>query len=926
MGSILDRDEKLVREMRSGKGRLSPEGQLNADEWAKKEPHITSDALRQGLGWVRDHGPDFLAEPLKRAQQRDAEGHSGLRFADDMLRQVTPGSAWEIPLAAVGVGKVPAKVIGAGLAGVLGANEAQAGPADKLAKIMREGAAAAKGAVREGVAGAKASFRDIVPDPAEAKQLEEYVASQMPDKHVAGYTGNDTVALVPPGQKPRNELPVTQGAPLPDLQPLNVTPSADQAADPMKGFGEKAKREANRARQLKAQQASTAAVEKQSGGGTRAAVDPDVFRKMYDQQGLDAVLAAAQDEQHLKPQAGGGWAGAPRTVITRRQLGDMRQQLDDQVDTAVSGLSHADPDRLGTWYPRARNAQMEIHEPHQLDRGLEQTAAYSAGVAPVAELAFALKHHNSRVLGEPKRAYRGAAAENLDTAVASGTPAELAFKVGEYRGKNDFRVPLDSPFGVNDFRMAQSYGYTDPKGNPWKAGVTDTMHPFMDAETALATQRANQRYGTHQFTGSTLQELPWVQGKAEDFYSRGNSPTGRYGGEDGRELALRDANNTIADYVPKHTFVGTYEALPGKSTGHVPEILDAPWEDRLKYSQEGDWASEGPLAQSGYHGLEDGPFGGSPYGAIPGGAVGQGKRDSIYRAMNVKTLPTREGAGQFTNSAGEIENQPLGMARMLADFRTVPTAEAHKEAIDAGVAIEPVASGTINPDTLQALKFAERFRGVNDAQEAFGGNLPVTGTSRSGRDNMLLQRDTLPTADELAKLTAQLRGTGFSPVPTERGVLLMNEGGKVGKLRKMDFEGAYPGGVPEQAAMEGVYGPAIGKWGVNAEGKEAIVPTVPGSGEATAGLLEEGARTPPEAVRNIGESDEVRSKIGEKRTRDAGYESARPDIDKTREFLQTADWPRVVALMRKGMPAAAAMGALGYSLEGMAAEQPQPAR
>ena len=39
-----------------------------------------------------------------------------------------------------------------------------------------------------------------------------------------------------------------------------------------------------------------------------------------------------------------------------------------------------------------------------------------------------------------------------------------------------------------------------------------------------------------------------------------------------------------------------------------------------------------------------------------------------------------------------------------------------------------------------------------------------------------------------------------------------------------------------------------------------------------------------------------------------------------RQFFSEADWNRAVELMRKGMTPAAAVGALGYSLSGMASE------
>jgi hypothetical protein len=50
-----------------------------------------------------------------------------------------------------------------------------------------------------------------------------------------------------------------------------------------------------------------------------------------------------------------------------------------------------------------------------------------------------------------------------------------------------------------------------------------------------------------------------------------------------------------------------------------------------------------------------------------------------------------------------------------------------------------------------------------------------------------------------------------------------------------------------------------------------------------------------------------------KKVRDETVGGARGDIQNKRRFFSDADWPAVVELSRKGMPAAAALSALGYS-------------
>jgi hypothetical protein len=309
---------------------------------------------------------------------------------------------------------------------------------------------------------------------------------------------------------------------------------------------------------------------------------------MAEEQGDEAVLKAARAGKHLKPTAE-GYIGAPRTVTSGQGLGAMRRAMDTDFADSVEAVRLADPERLGTWYDRAKQGIAESTEPYQLPRTLEQHGVYSAGVSPESELTFALKHLNSRVAGDPQMAYRGAGMRNLDSAVAEDRPANMGFKIGEYANKNDPRIPNEGLFGVNDFRRAQGMGYTDPQGNPWKAGVSDTMHPFMDAETALQVDRANTAGtgGRTDWQGPHIQEVPWVYGKAQDLYGRGKR--GRYGGDEleGIKMSLQDANNTARDYMYKHAASATHEQIPGARLGHVPQALDMTPEEKLAYGLEG---------------------------------------------------------------------------------------------------------------------------------------------------------------------------------------------------------------------------------------------------------------------------------------------------------------------------------------------------
>jgi len=676
-------------------------------------------------------------------------------------------------------------------------------------------------------------------------------------------------------------------------------------------FGGKAVREA--ALQKKVQKAAdnsapevvpTAAPAKKA---KRQKVDADVYRKMAAEQGDDAVLAAVNRGEHLKPDGYGGYIGAPRTVDSPQALGAMRRSLDQQFSGATQAVAMADPDRLGTWYDRAKAGISMSAQPHQLDDVLDHHSVYSAGVSPEGELGFALKHLNSRSLGEPAMAYRGAPMRNLDGGRKSGLLVDgpdadysgptLGFKIGEYRAKNDPRVPNTGLFGVNDFRAAQGFGYTTPDGKIWKGGVSATMHPFMDGETALTVQRANKAQigGRSDWQGPHLQELPWVYGKAQDLYGRGKNA--RFKGDEleGVSKALREANNTASDYFYKHTGAATHEAIPGASTGHVPSMLDAPFQEKIAYGQQGRW--DVPSAYS----LADAP------------GVGAGNQDAIYSAMGLRQLPSIPSSGAYRNSQGVMENNPVTVARPMLDF---PTG----------------GGGRVAELTREAMNAAERYRAVIDAQEAGAWNLPVTANAVKGKNAMVLDSRAAdattgrqPTLQEMQALTKAVDDSGYGVTATSRGVSVFPydlestpaDLRKFMKARGAQLEEAFPGASAQNALMSSGYVPGIGKF--DAAGN--IVPTAPYSGEATMGLLSNFAQLPPSVARNLSESEQLRGIIRQKVARDGGLLGARGDIQNTRNFLADADWNRAVDMIRKGAAPAAALSALGYSASSLAADE-----
>lgn len=667
-------------------------------------------------------------------------------------------------------------------------------------------------------------------------------------------------------------------------------------------FNKKAEREAQLSKKV-AKQAKAEPKEKGTASGRKGAIPADYFRTMLNEQGEDAVLRAAKAGEHLKRDAYGNYVGFPRTVTSPQALGALRGSLDEQFEEGVKAIRQADPERLGTWYDRAKQGQAMSNEPHQLDRALEQHSVYSAGVSPESELAFALKHRNTRGVGMPGMAYRGAGMRTLDEAEAANKEAELGFKIGEYGEKNDPRVPNASPFGVNDFRFAQSFGYTDPAGDIWKGGVSPTMHPVMDAETALLVDRANQANvgGRSTWSGPHVQEVPWVLGKAQDLYSRGKNA--RYAGSplEGIKAAIQDANNTALDYMYKHAASATHEAIPGASTGHVPSMLNATDAEKAAYTAAGRW--DQPPSYS----LPDAP------------TVGAGNRDVLYSALNFRQLPSVESTGAYMNSAGQMEYNPMTMSRPLFDF---PTGGGGKAA----------------PQTVKTAEAVETLRAVLDAQEAGALNLPNTGSSAPIKNALVLDSrtknlddptlGTQPTKQQLADLNKLLENTGYGVGATSRGVTIFpfdndamgaKELSKLIKEKGKEFQNIFPSKLMKSQNTS-IYTPGIGKFG-----DDGIIPTTPHTGEATVAALQKFAGLPQSVARNISESEAVRNSIRARIERDAALPGARKDIQNTRNFFAEEDWAKTVELarrmMKRGLNPAGALTALGYSLNSLAGEK-----
>ena len=130
------------------------------------------------------------------------------------------------------------------------------------------------------------------------------------------------------------------------------------------------------------------------------------------------------------------------------------------------------------------------------------------------------------------------------------------------------------------------------------------------------------------------------------------------------------------------------------------------------------------------------------------------------------------------------------------------------------------------------------------------------------------------------------------------------------------IENVFPNSQMQKSRSTMIYQPGIGKR--SSEGPQT---TAPFSGEATEDLLRHASELPQSVLENLSESESVRNQIREKALRDSLMGGARGDIQESRRFFSEADWPKAVAMIRKGITPAAALAALCYNIKAMAADE-----
>lgn len=328
-----------------------------------------------------------------------------------------------------------------------------------------------------------------------------------------------------------------------------------------------------------------------------------------------------------------------------------------------------------------------------------------------------------------------------------------------------------------------------------------------------------------------------------------------------RRLAGTKAPTPAAPLAPRDvrrpSFTVTPEQTPGFSSGHRSDIQSGSEATRQRYQ------GRAPFTRD--------------------------REDLLYKTLGVPSSPQR-GTGAYVNAGGDLEINPVNVMALPSD---------------------------VPQDVVEAV---ERFRGVNTAQEAMAGNMPIPDPEGNA---LFYDMGRLPSREEMSYLVGNTP-EGFATGPTTGGVMTFpfdpsEPGGSSQEaLTGMrELARRYLGTEPGVVRNQGFYNPALGRWG-----DEGIVPTAPFSGEATMDTLSEFAKIDPRYAASLAGSPDVRADLLAQYNLDKGAPTTREDIQNTRQFFADPRWAEAVELIRRGAPPAAALAALGYTTSSLAAEAP----
>tara|TARA_R110002074_G_scaffold1266_1_gene7629 strand:+ start:9398 stop:13519 length:4122 start_codon:yes stop_codon:yes gene_type:complete len=376
--------------------------------------------------------------------------------------------------------------------------------------------------------------------------------------------------------------------------------------------------------------------------------------------------AAVASMPHLVQRKNGTYVGAPDHIKDDAGLQKMRDGFDAAV--AMGIRTKAGPD----WYPSMGRNFSELAPGREMQMA-DEFAMTSPQATPPVNLGFALQGHNSNELGAPRSlVHTGAIARQMDNYHKTGDPG-LSLKTGPFSQATD---PTRPPTigGTHDIWDARSWGYTK-NGKPWDEGLSKEQHRFLDYETAMAVQRANEKMlgGRNDWNADSIQASAWV--------SAGGMDPARLKASGGDPIASMLSMGETDEIFSPHAVRLNQEAVTSTSDlGHLPDVHRGSQGVRNLFSSDS-----------------------RQWGVDP--VTGE---NILARAAGFWQQPTRNAMGLFTNKANNItETNPLKESRVLG-------------ALDKNT---PYGSSGLAAQDREALTRIVALQGGIDHQDAAAGNI-----------------------------------------------------------------------------------------------------------------------------------------------------------------------------------------------------------
>lgn len=361
---------------------------------------------------------------------------------------------------------------------------------------------------------------------------------------------------------------------------------------------------------------------------------------------IDSAIKIARGELHLITKKDGGFVGAPDWIKSKKDLRKMRLEFDRKVNEG-NALGH-------DWYHRVRSSirGTEGPNPRRQTETADELALFSAQRNPNTNLGYQLKTRLDYETGvrPVTRVNTQAQTDKYVKARETGERLPLGLKTGMYSDQLNptWKIPIT---GVNDIQIGRAFQYSGIDGAAFSKGFSTSQHSFLDAETVLAVDRANQRNlgGRSDWTAGEIQASAWISEKATKEMKRFPNKFANKGN------ALAWAAEEYTEHHPKYTVQETLEeSVAGAGTGMFPGLLDRDYAQRELF--------------------------GSGTGAS--WFRGQEKRDPIADVFAQRQQSTLDMTGAYEPKAGGLEVNPGQATRILMALAEDPK----------GKVVDPVAA------------------------------------------------------------------------------------------------------------------------------------------------------------------------------------------------------------------------------------------